>query len=235
VLGTINPIKKIAQTIKKNNPNCLVIVDAAQAIPHMKVSVTEWDVDGIAFSSHKMLGPTGVGVLWAKMDLLERLNPYQYGGEMIEAVYLDKTIFKKPPYKFEAGTPHIAGVIGFGAAIDYLSKLGMKNVREHEIELVKYAFEKLKAIKGLKIYGPTNPEIRGGVIAFTLDGVHAHDIAQILDSNNICIRAGHHCTMPLHLYLKIASTARISFYIYTTKGDIDALVEGLKRVKKTFS
>lgn len=234
VLGTINPIKKITQIIKKNYPKCLVLVDGAQAIPHMRVNVTEWGVDALAFSSHKMLGPTGVGVLWAKYALLNQLSPYQYGGEMIQAVYTDHTEFKKPPHKFEAGTPHIAGVIGLGAAIDYLEDLGMNNVRKHEIELVDYALKQLKLLKGLTVYGPQKAEGRGGVLTFTMKEAHAHDIAQILDSNNICIRAGHHCAMPLHLSLNIASTARASFYVYTTKHDIDALVEGLKKVEKIF-
>ena len=231
VLGTINPISQICQIVKRINPKCLVVVDAAQAAPHMPIDVRSWGADFVAFSSHKMLGPTGVGVLWGKMELLETLPPYQYGGEMIKEVHVDKTVFAKPPHKFEAGTPHIAGVIGFGAAIDYLEKLGMDNVRAHEVEITAYALKQLKQIGDITIYGPQE---RGGVIAFTMKGVHAHDIAQILDEDNICIRAGHHCAMPLHEYLKISATARVSFYVYTTKEDVDALIEGLEKVKILF-
>ncbi len=231
VLGTINPIKKIVRTIKKINPKCLVLIDAAQAVPHMRVNVTDWGADFVAFSSHKMLGPTGVGVLWGKYGLLESMTPFQYGGEMIQEVREDKTIFKEPPHKFEAGTPHIAGVIGFGAAIDYLEKLGMDNVRKHEEEIVAYAMSKMKKMKGLTIYGP---ESRAGVIAFTMKSAHAHDIAQVLNEDNICIRAGSHCAMPLHISMGLAATARASFYIYTTKEDVDALVAGLKKVNKMF-
>ncbi len=232
VLGTINPIEDIIRRVKRINPNCLVLVDAAQAAPHMPIDVRSWGADFVAFSSHKMLGPTGVGVLWGKMELLETLPPYQYGGEMIKEVHVDKTVFAKPPHKFEAGTPHIAGVIGFGAAIDYLEKLGMDNVRAHEVEITAYALKQLKQIGDITIYGPQE---RGGVIAFTMKGVHAHDIAQILDEDNICIRAGHHCAMPLHEYLKISATARASFYVYTTKEDIDMLISGLEKVKRLFS
>jgi len=201
----------------------------------MPVDVQDLGGDFYVFSSHKMLGPTGVGVLWGKYKLLEQMKPYQFGGDMISAVYEDNSEYKKPPQKFEAGTPHIAGVIGFGAAIDYLKKLGMENIRQHEIEITDYALEQLTKIKGLKIYGPTKAQDRCGVIAFTMTEAHAHDIAQILDSNNICVRSGHHCAMPLHINLNIASTARASFYIYTTKSDIDALVKGLEKVKKIFS
>ena len=232
VLGTINPIEDIIRRVKRINPNCLVLVDAAQAAPHMPIDVRSWGADFVAFSSHKMLGPTGVGVLWGKMELLETLPPYQYGGEMIKEVHVDKTVFAKPPHKFEAGTPHIAGVIGLGAAVDYLEKLGMDNVRAHEVEITAYALKQLKQIGDITIYGPQE---RGGVIAFTMKGVHAHDIAQILDEDNICIRAGHHCAMPLHEYLKISATARASFYVYTTKEDIDMLISGLEKVKRLFS
>lgn len=231
VLGTINPIEEIVKKVKRINPNCLVLVDAAQAAPHMPMDVQAWGADFVAFSSHKMLGPTGVGVLWAKMERLEELSPYQYGGEMIEEVHRDSTIFKSPPHKFEAGTPNIAGVIGFGAAIDYLSKLGMDNVRAHEVEITTYTLSQLKKIRGVSIYGPRD---RGGIVAFTIDRVHAHDIAQVLDEDNICIRAGHHCAMPLHEYLKLSATARASFYVYTTKEDVDALIEGLEKVKNLF-
>jgi len=234
VLGTINPIKEIVKKVKRINPDCLVIVDAAQAIPHMAVDVQDWGADAVAFSSHKMLGPTGVGVLWAKMELLDDLSPYQYGGEMIQEVYIEKSLFKKPPHKFEAGTPHIAGVIGLGSAIDYLTKIGMDSVRKHEKEITSYALNALEKVSGLTVFGPNGVEKRGGVIAFTMKGAHAHDIAQILDEDNICIRSGNHCAMPLHTFLKLPATARASFYIYTTKEDVDALVKGLEKVVLTF-
>ena len=235
VLGTINPVKALIKKIKAKNPHCLILVDGAQAAAHFKVDVRDLGCDFYVFSSHKMLGPTGVGVLWGRYELLDNMNPYQYGGEMISAVYVDRTEFKDPPHKFEAGTPHIAGVIGLGAAIDYLRVLGMENIRQHEIEITEYALKQLKSIKELKIYGPEKAESRGGVIAFTIERIHAHDIAQILDSNNICIRAGHHCAMPLHLFLDVASSARASFYIYTSPKDIDQLVSGLSEVKRIFS
>jgi cysteine desulfurase/selenocysteine lyase len=231
VLGTIVPVKEIVRKVRALNPNCLVLVDAAQAVPHMPVDVADWGADFVAFSSHKMLGPTGVGVLWGKYELLNSMNPFQYGGEMIKEVRNESSLFKEVPYKFEAGTPHIAGVIGFGAAIDYLSNLGMDNVRRHEEEIVEYAMKNLSNIPGLTIYGP---EKRAGVIAFTMKNAHAHDIAQVLNEDNVCIRSGNHCAMPLHLFLGIAATARASFYVYTTKSDIDKLIEGLEKVNKMF-
>lgn len=209
-------------------------MDAAQAVPHMPVDVTDWGADFVAFSSHKMLGPTGVGVLWGRYELLDAMKPFQYGGEMISEVRVEKTLFKEVPHKFEAGTPHIAGVIGFGAAIDYLSKLGIKNVRSHEKEVVSYAMDELNKVDGLTMYGPDDPEVKAGVIAFTLKSAHAHDIAQILNEDNVCIRSGNHCAMPLHLSMGVAATARASFYVYTTKDDIDALVAGLKKVNTMF-
>lgn len=229
VLGTINPIEKITKIVKRINPERLVVVDAAQAVPHMPVDVKKWGADFVAFSGHKMLGPTGIGVLWGKMEQLEELAPYQYGGEMIAEVHVDRALFKKPPHKFEAGTPHIAGAIGLGAAVSYLAKIGMDAVRQHEKEITAYALSALRRISGLHVVGPAD---RGGVVAFTLDGVHAHDIAQVLNEDNVCIRAGHHCAMPLHEYLGLSATARASFYIYTTKEDIDALVASLEKAKK---
>lgn len=235
VLGTINPVKDIITQIKRKHPGCLVLVDGAQAVPHLPVNVEDLGCDFYVFSSHKMLGPTGVGVLWGKYELLNSMKPYQYGGEMIQAVYTDHSDFKEPPYRFEAGTPHIAGVIGLGAAVDYLEKLSMDTVREHETELVNYALEKLLNMPTVKIYGPVNAQARCGVVAFTINKAHPHDIAQVLDSDNICIRSGHHCAMPLHLYLKLNATARVSFYIYTTKKDIDTFIDGLKKVQKMFA
>lgn len=234
VLGTINPVKKIVSVVKRLNPKCLVLIDAAQAVPHMNVDVNDWGADAISFSGHKMMGPTGIGVLWAKMSVLEQLAPYQYGGDMIEEVHRDKTIFKNPPHKFEAGTPHIAGVIGLGAAVEYLSTIGMDAVRQHEKELTAYAIDTLKAISGVAVYGPDDEDDRCGVIAFRMDGIHPHDIAQVLDEHGICIRVGFHCAQPLHEFLHIGPTARASFYIYTTKKEIDQMAQGLIRVKKMF-
>ncbi len=235
VLGTITPITEIVRVVKRLNPHCLVLVDAAQAVPHMPVNVQEWDADFVAFSSHKMLGPTGIGVLWAKQELLEEMTPFNYGGDMISEVHVDRTVFKAPPHKFEAGTPHIAGVIGFGKAVEYLSALGMENIRAHERDLVSYAIKQFHAVAGLEFLGPKNPDIRGGVFACTLKNAHPHDIAQLLNETNVFIRAGNHCAMPLHEHFGVVSTARASFYVYTTREDIDAFIEGILRVQKTFS
>ncbi|HCS78373.1 TPA: cysteine desulfurase [Patescibacteria group bacterium] len=235
VLGTINPVAALIKQIKARNPHCLILVDGAQAIPHLPVDIAELGCDFYVFSSHKMLGPTGTGVLWGRYELLDQLKPFQYGGEMIQAVYRDRTEFQPPPHKFEAGTPDIAGVIGLGAAVDYLNQLGMQAVRMHEQEMVAYGSEQLAQVKGLHIIGPTDPKIRGGVLTFTIDKIHAHDIAQVLDSNNICIRSGHHCAMPLHIELGLVATARASVHVFTSKSDIDALMAGLMKVKKLFS
>ena len=234
VLGTIVPIAKVVRAVRRINPKCLVLVDAAQAVPHMPIDVASWGADFVAFSSHKMLGPTGVGVLWGRHELLDEMAPFNYGGEMIAEVYVDHTIFKPAPHKFEAGTPHIAGVIGLGAAVDYLSALGMDKVRAHEKEIVTYALSELSRIKGLRVLGPKSGANRGGVVAFTMKEAHGHDIAQILDEESVCVRAGNHCAMPLHIHFGVASTARASFYIYTTKKDIDALVSALGKVQKMF-
>lgn len=234
VLGTIVPIKKLAARIKKISPHCLVFVDAAQAVPHMPVDVVDLGVDAIAFSGHKMLGPTGIGVVWVKNSLLATMPPFLYGGDMISEVHRDETKFNALPHKFEAGTPYIEGAIGLGAAVKYLHHIGMENVRNHEKELVMYAMSELKKMSGVTIYGPTDPEIHGGVIAFRLDGIHPHDVAQVLDEENVCIRVGYHCAMPLHETLGVGATCRASFYIYNTKSDIDALVLGIQKVKKLF-
>lgn len=235
VLGTINPMRQICQMVKRINPQCLVLVDAAQAVPHMPVDVGEWGADFVAFSGHKMLGPTGIGVLWGKFELLEAMPPFLFGGDMIREVHKDTTVFNSVPHKFEAGTPHIAGVIGLGAAVDYLTTLGMSNVLAHEEAITGYALRNLSRVKGIRIIGPRDMGYRGGVIAFTVAGIHPHDVAQILDEDNVCIRVGFHCAQPLHEYLTIGPTCRASFYVYTTKEDIDALVKGLEKVKKLFS
>lgn len=235
VLGTITPVTEIVRVIKQLNPKCLVLVDAAQAVPHMPVNMEGWGADFVAFSSHKMLGPTGIGVLWGRAELLDAMTPFNYGGDMISEVHIDRTVFKKPPHKFEAGTPHIAGVIGFGAAVGYLNHLGMENIRTHERELVAYAMEQFDKVEGLSYMGPKNPDLRGGVFACAMKEAHPHDIAQILNEDNVFIRAGNHCAMPLHEHYGISSTARASFYVYTTHADIDALISSLLKVKKIFS
>jgi cysteine desulfurase/selenocysteine lyase len=234
VLGTINPLKEIISQVKKINPSCLVLIDGAQAVPHFKVNILDLGCDFYCFSGHKMLGPTGIGVLWGRYELLERMPPFQFGGDMIKEVYLDRTIFEEPPTKYEAGTPNIAGAIGLGAAVNYLSKLGMDNVREHEKSLTAYAHKQLQSIEDLTIYGPEKIEDRGGVLAFNVKGLHVHDLAQVLDEENVCIRAGHHCAMPLHTRLGIASSARASFYIYNNEEDVDKLVAAIEKAKKVF-
>ncbi len=235
VLGTVNPIKQIIKRIRQVNPKTVIVVDGAQAAPHRKVDVRDLDCDFFAFSSHKMLGPTGVGILWGRYELLDAMVPFIFGGEMIQEVKLDHTAFKKPPQKFEAGTPHIAGVIAFKAALDFLSEVGMDQVDKHEKALTVYAWRLLHEQfgKSINIIGPS-PEDHAGILAFTFANIHAHDVAQILDEQHVCIRAGHHCAMPLHAKFHLDATARASFYIYNTERDVDALVEGLEVVKKTF-
>ncbi len=232
VLGTINPIGEILKLIKRKNSTAKILVDGAQAVPHLKVDVRELGCDFYAFSAHKMLGPTGVGVLYAKEELLKEMKPFLFGGDMIKKVGKFETEFNELPWKFEAGTPNIADVIAFGAAIDYLENIGMEKVRAHEIELTNYTLEKLSNIKDIEIYGPKNTKLRGGVISFNLKGAHPHDVAQILDSEGIAIRSGHACAMPLMQRLGVESVCRASFYIYNTKDDVDALTTGLEKVKE---
>lgn len=234
VLGTVNPIKEIVSAAKRLNPELIVVVDAAQAVPHMKVDVQDLGADLVAFSSHKMLGPTGVGVLWGKYEILEKMYPFMYGGEMINGVYIDHSEYKLPPHKFEAGTPMIGEVIALRSAVEYLESVGMAAVQAHEQGIVEYAFQRFVAEFGsrLKIYGPQNSIDRGGVLAFTLKGCHPHDVAQILDEENVAIRAGHHCAMPLHTRLGIGASCRASFYVYNTKEDVDSLVTALQKVEK---
>lgn len=235
VLGTINPIKKIIAQAKKINPQVIIFVDGAQAVPHMKVDVRDLGCDFYAFSSHKMLGPTGVGVLWGKKELLNEMSPFMYGGEMIKEVTLNETIFADSPHRFEAGTPNIAGVIGLKAAIEYLNKFNLKVIHEYEMSLAEKCILQLESefAKEIIIYGPKNE--RAGIVSFTFGQIHAHDIAQILDEDNICVRAGHHCAMPLHDRLQVHATVRASFYIYNTEEDINKLILSLKRVKKILS
>ncbi len=229
VLGTINNIEEIGKIAHENN--ALMIVDAAQSVPHMPVDVKKLDCDFLAFSGHKMLGPTGIGVLYGKKELLQKMDPFLYGGEMIKEVTFKDTIFNDLPWKFEAGTANIAQAIGLAAAIDYLNKIGMKNIMQHEEELTKYAMKKLKEIKEVEIYGPKE---RAGLIAFNVKNIHAHDTATILDGEGIAVRAGHHCAMPLASLLGISASVRASFYIYNTKEEIDKLAEGIKKVIKVF-
>ena len=232
VLGTISPVKEIVSKCK--NAGVKVLIDAAQSVPHMKVNLNEIGCDFFVFSGHKMLGPTGVGVLWAKKEILEKMSPFLGGGDMIREVHKYETTWNDLPYKFEAGTPNIADVIGFGAAIDYLTKIGMDNVRQHEIELTKYAMEKFAKIPGLQIYGTKDIAKRGGVISFNFADVHPHDVADIIDKEGISLRSGHHCAQVLMERLNVAATSRASFYIYNTKEDIDALIDSLNKVAKVF-
>ncbi|KKP85771.1 MAG: Cysteine desulfurase [Candidatus Roizmanbacteria bacterium GW2011_GWA2_35_8] len=234
VLGTINPIKKIIAAAKKINPKLITIIDAAQAIPHVEVDVQELGCDFLVFSSHKMLGPTGVGVLWGKRKLLDEMYPFMYGGEMISEVYLDRTTYKPIPHKFEAGTPAIAEVIALNSAIDYLNHIGLKNISEYEQDLALQCFKTLKSEFGnkIKIFGPGAFQNRTGIISFNFGGYHSHDIASILDEENIAVRAGNHCAMPLHTRLGVDSTVRASFYIYNDEKDIDRLINGLRKAEK---
>jgi cysteine desulfurase / selenocysteine lyase len=229
-LGTIFPVKRICKLAKEVGAR--VVVDGAQALPHMEVNVQSLGCDFYAFSGHKMLGPTGIGVLWAKKELLEKMEPYEYGGGMIRNVTTQDATWADIPDKFEAGTPNIAGAVGLGAAIDYLSDIGMENIREHEVKLNKYALEKLSMVGGISIFGPKDPQKRTGLIAFTIDGIHAHDIASVLSSEGVAVRSGHHCTMPLHKSLEIPASVRASYYLYNTSEEIDVLVKGIEKAKK---
>ena len=232
VLGVVNPIKEIADLV--HQANALLVVDGAQSVPHMKIDVQDLDVDFFAFSGHKMLGPTGIGVLYGKEELLERMSPVEFGGEMIDFVYEQEATWKELPWKFEAGTPNIAGAIGLAVAIDYLDKIGMETVHQYEQELIAYVFPKLQAVEGLTIYGSEDLAQRSGVISFNLAGLHPHDVATALDYEGVAVRAGHHCAQPLLSYLGVAATVRASFYLYNTKADCDKLVEALQKTKEFF-
>ena len=232
VLGTITDAKKIIEKCKA--AGVLTLIDGAQAVPHMKVDLDTLGCDFFAFSGHKMLAPTGVGILWVRKSVLQTMNPFHGGGDMIREVHKYETTWNELPYKFEAGTPNIADVIGFGAAIDYLTKIGMDNVRQHEIELTTYALEKFAKIPGLQIYGTKDIAKRGGVISFNFADVHPHDVADIIDKEGISLRSGHHCAQVLMERLNVAATSRASFYIYNTKEDVDALIDSLNIVAKVF-
>jgi cysteine desulfurase/selenocysteine lyase len=229
-LGTVNPVKSIID--KAHRLGVPVLLDGAQATPHMKVDVQELDCDFYAFSGHKLFGPTGIGVLYGKADLLESMPPYQGGGDMISLVTFEKTHYNVLPYKFEAGTPHVAGVIGLGAAIDYLDGVGLEAAAAYERELLVYATEALSAVKGLRIIGTAKE--KAAVISFVLDGVHAHDVGTILDQEGVAIRAGHHCAMPVMQRFGVPATARASFAFYNTRNEVDALVQAIHKVKKVF-
>ncbi|MBI2201396.1 MAG: cysteine desulfurase [Armatimonadetes bacterium] len=233
VLGTINPVNEMAR--KAHAAGALVLVDGAQSAPHMPVDVQDLGVDFFALSAHKMCGPTGAGAIWARYEILDAMPPFHGGGEMIMLVQLDKTTYKDPPYKFEAGTPNIADCIVWADAIDYLQGIGMAAIREHEKQLTAYTLSQLSDVPGITIFGSRNLEHRGGVVSFELDGIHPHDVAQVLDQEGIAVRAGHHCAQPLHRRLGVAASTRASFYLYSTEQDVDALVRGLQVVRRVFS
>ena len=232
VLGTITNSEEIVKRAKAHGVR--VLIDGAQSVPHLKVDLQKLDCDFFAFSAHKMLGPTGVGVLWAKKELLQEMVPFNGGGDMIREVHKYETTWNDLPYKFEAGTPNIADVIGFGAALDYLDKIGMDKVREHEMELTKYALDKLSQMKGIVLYGPKDVTKRGGVISFNLGDIHPHDLATIIDEDGIAIRSGHHCAQVLMERLDVSATSRASFYIYNTKEEVDVFIKSLNRAKELF-
>ena len=233
VLGVINPIQELAQLAHEKG--AIVVVDGAQSVPHMKIDVQTLDADFFVFSGHKMAGPTGIGVLYGKEHYLNQMSPVEFGGEMIDFVYEQSATWKELPWKFEAGTPNMAGAIGLAAAIDYLEAIGMDAIEHHEQELIAYVFPKLQAIEGLKIYGSQDLAKRSGVISFNLGNLHPHDLATALDYEGVAVRAGHHCAQPLIQYLEVPATARASFYLYNTKEDCDKLVEALIKTKEFFN
>ncbi|HEY9089004.1 MAG TPA: cysteine desulfurase [Anaerolineaceae bacterium] len=231
VMGTINPAKEMIALA--HAAGALTLVDGAQSVPHLPINVRDLDVDFLAFSAHKMLGPTGIGALYGKQELLEKMPPFLGGGDMIRKVTLRGFTPNDLPHKFEAGTPAVAEAIGFGAAVDYLSQIGMEWVEAYEQEIISYAMDRLSEISGLNLFGPT-AEHKGGVASFTLGGIHPHDVAQILDREGIAVRAGHHCAMPLHQRFNLPATTRASFYLYSTREEVDRLAEGLEKVKQIF-
>jgi cysteine desulfurase/selenocysteine lyase len=231
VFGTVNPIDSVIATAKEWG--AISVIDGAQAVPHMKVDIAKLDCDFYAFSGHKMLGPTGVGVLIGRTDLLEEMDPFMGGGEMIDKVTLEKSTWNKVPWKFEAGTPNIAQVIGLGAAIDYLINVGMEKIHAHEKELLNYGLDVLSQNKDITLFG--NTQNRGAVIPFNVKNIHPHDLAKFLDTDGICIRAGHHCAQPIMNHLGVTATARASFYLYNTKSDIDVLAESIEKTARIFA
>ena len=233
VLGVINPIQELAQLAHEKG--AIMVVDGAQSVPHMKIDVQKLDADFFVFSGHKMAGPTGIGVLYGKEHYLNQMSPVEFGGEMIDFVYEQSATWKELPWKFEAGTPNMAGAIGLAVAIDYLEAIGMDAIEHHEQDLIAYVFPKLQAIEGLKIYGSQDLAKRSGVISFNLGNLHPHDLATALDYEGVAVRAGHHCAQPLIQYLEVPATARASFYFYNTKEDCDKLVEALIKTKEFFN
>ncbi|TVR19087.1 MAG: cysteine desulfurase [Anaerolineaceae bacterium] len=229
-LGTINPVAEI--TRKAHDSGALILVDAAQSVPHMPVDVQSLNIDFLVFSGHKMCGPTGVGVLYAKYDLLEAMPPFMGGGDMIERVTLEGSTWNEVPHKFEAGTPSIAEVIGLGAAVDYLEHIGMTSIHEHELQIVNYAYGQISQMDGVQVYGGAD---RGGLISFNINGLHAHDVAQILDSEGVAVRSGHHCTQPLHDALGISASARASFYLYNTREEVDVWLSAVEKARRVFA
>ena len=233
LLGTVNPVDVVAA--KAREVGAITILDASQSVPHMGVDVQALGVDAVAFTGHKMCGPTGIGVLWGRYDLLDALPPFLGGGEMIDEVTMAESTWAVLPHKFEAGTPMIAEAVGLGAAVDYLTEVGMDNVRAHEHELTSYALDRLQQVPDLRIIGPTTTDDRGGAISFALKGIHPHDVGQLLDEKGIAVRVGHHCARPACLRYGVPATTRASFHLYSTTGEIDALVEGLDHVRRYFS
>ncbi len=229
VLGTINPVRRLAELAHAQG--ALLLVDGAQSVPHMPVDVGDLGCDFLAFSGHKMLGPMGIGVLWGRAELLEAMDPFMGGGSMIDEVSLDGATWADIPHKFEAGTPNVSGAVGLAAAVDYLRELGMESVRRHEIEITRYALDALKGVEGLTVFGPADPESRGGVVSFALEGADAYDLGSFLDQEGIAVRAGHHCCQPLMKWLQVPSTARASFYLYNTLEEVDALARWLSMAK----
>lgn len=232
VLGTIHPVEEIIH--HAHRVGAVVVVDGAQSAPHMKVDVQEMDADFFVFSGHKMLGPMGIGVLYGKKEILEKMSPFLLGGDMIEYVYEQEATFAPLPYRLEAGTQNVEGAVGIKAAMEYLEKIGLDKIEEHEKELTQYALDRMLSLPYIDIIGPKDLEMRGGLISFTIDGIHPHDIATILDSYGVAIRAGHHCAQPLMRFLDLHATSRISFYLYNTKDDVDQFIEGVKNVRKWF-
>jgi cysteine desulfurase / selenocysteine lyase len=233
VLGTINPVRAIADAA--HAAGALVLLDGAQAVPNMPVDVAATGADFYGFTGHKVCGPTGIGVLWARRELLEEMPPFLGGGEMIESVWMDRTTFAPPPHKFEAGTMPIAQAVGLGAAVDYLSEVGLDAVRAHELGLISRALDLLGQIEGLRILGPTESADRGGAISFTVEGVHPHDVSQVLDDLGIAVRAGHHCAWPLHRAFGVRASTRASFYLYNTREEADALAHGIRQAQRFFA
>jgi cysteine desulfurase/selenocysteine lyase len=232
VLGTVNPVRELAGAA--HAMGALVLVDGAQSVPHIPVDVKDLGCDFLAFSAHKMLGPTGVGVLYGRGELMDEMEPFMGGGEMIREVYLDRATWNEVPWKFEAGTPAIASVIAFSAALDYLDEVGMDRIHEHEVALTAYALDRLRGLHYLKVFGPDDPALRSGVISFVDSDIHPHDLSTILDTEGIAIRAGHHCAQPLMRRFGVIATARASLYLYNDRDDVDALVEGIKYARRYF-